>query len=213
MTDPVPEWRVPTLDAAPGIAGLGDAIWDGVPALPPLQLADGSGPARFATAVRIALVTGRLHVRFDSDDADIWGTYTRRDDPIYEQEAVEVFLAPGAQDPRDYYEFEISPFAVVLDARISNPTSERPELRTDVAWDCPGLGSWAFADPSRALWRAEIAIPLAELAGGAPPPLWRANFCRIERPRGSEAEFSCWSPTRTRPADFHKPARFGFLRL
>lgn len=213
MSESVPEWRVPVVEGSAGPAALDNAIWDGVPALPPLQLADGSGSPRFATVVRVALSRGRLHVRYDCDDADIWGTYTRRDDPIYEQEAVEVFLAPGPEDPRIYYEFEVSPLGVLLDALVLNPTFERSALRADLGWDCPGVGWWVSADPERARWRAEIAIPLAELADGIAPRLWRANFYRIERPRGTEAEFSCWSPTRTHPADFHKPARFGVLHV
>jgi hypothetical protein len=42
---------------------------------------------------------------------------------------------------------------------------------------------------------------------------WRANFYRIERPHDAEPEFSCWSPTMSDPADFHKPAYFGVLEI
>ena len=48
---------------------------------------------------------------------------------------------------------------------------------------------------------------------GELPDTWRANLYRIERPRDAAPEYSCWSPTLTDPADFHKPARFGVLRL
>jgi hypothetical protein len=43
------------------------------------------------------------------------------------------------------------------------------------------------------------------------PARWRLNIFRIDRPPGGEAEFSAWSPTFVLPADFHRPARFGFL--
>jgi hypothetical protein len=63
-------------------------------------------------------------------------------------------------------------------------------------------------------WWAEISIPWRGLVpSGEIPRIWRANFYRIERPRGGEAEFSAWSPTMARPADFHKPAYFGRLEL
>ncbi|HEY6323364.1 MAG TPA: hypothetical protein VJA16_17615 [Thermoanaerobaculia bacterium] len=60
----------------------------------------------------------------------------------------------------------------------------------------------------------EPALPAGSRpAAGQPPRRWRANFYRIERPRGSPPELSCWSPTLTEPADFHRPDRFGVLEL
>ena len=40
-----------------------------------------------------------LFVRFDCDDRDIWGISTQRDDPIYDEEVVEVFIGPGEATP------------------------------------------------------------------------------------------------------------------
>lgn len=203
-----PIWKVPRAPRS--------WSWEEIPALPPFLLADGSGPAVQPTQLRLCWDDAALHVRFDCVDRDAWSTYTRRDDPIYEEEAVEVFLAPGEADPIDYFEFEVSPAGVLFDARIHNPTGLRPDLRADVAWDCPRLRWQAGRDaerPERQDWWAVLEIPWAGLVAGAPPRVWRANFYRIERPRDSEPEFSGWSPTLTRPADFHKPARFGRLEL
>jgi hypothetical protein len=125
----------------------------------------------------------------------------------------------GLPRPRDggpaaYFEFEISPLGTLFDARIENPDSRRDTMRADISWDCPGL-RWAGGKRDQAEdWWAELAIPLPALVpAGELPRAWRANFYRIERPRGDEAEFSCWSPTLTSPADFHQPARFGRLEL
>ena len=49
-----------------------------------------------------------LYVGFYCVDADIWGTYAARDDPLYEEEVVEVFLCPSG-DLRHYFEIEVSP--------------------------------------------------------------------------------------------------------
>ena len=188
-----------------------------MPRLPPFTLADGSGPALQQTAVRLAWDEAALHVRFDCADRDAWGTFTGRDDPIYEEEAVEVFLAPGAADPARYFEFEVSPKGTLFDAVISNPDSDRATMRADPAWDCPGLRWEAGSGAATQDWWATLAIPWESLAPSIPeaplPEVWRANFYRIERPRDGEAEFSGWSPTLTAPADFHKPARFGRLSL
>jgi hypothetical protein len=185
-----------------------------VPPLPPFLLTDGSGPAVQQTAVRLAWDYGALHVRFECADRDAWGTFTRRDDPIYQEEAVEVFLAPGTADPARYFEFEVSPRGTLFDAIVWNPDSDRATMRVDPSWDCPGLRWEAGAGVASQDWWATLAIPWDSLASETPPPeIWRANFYRIERPQDGAAEFSAWSPTLTAPADFHKPARFGRLSL
>ena len=188
--------------------------WDQIPALSPFQLADGSGPAVQQTRGRLCWDELALHVRFDCEDRDAWGTCRQRDDPIYQEEAVEIFLAPGEEDPVRYFEFEVSPLGTLFDATIHNPTSLRADMTGDPSWDCPGLRWAAGPGTLRQDWWAWLAIPWEGISATEQPPrIWRANLYRIERPRGGEPEFSAWSPTLTRPADFHKPARFGLLEL
>lgn len=213
MSD-LPHWRVPHATGLDDPGSLpGSPAWNAIPSLPPFRLADGSGPAIQQTRVRVAWDDAALHVRFDCEDRDAWGTFERRDDPIYEEEAVEVFLAAGTADPIDYFELEVSPRGVLWDGAIHNPTSRREDRETDKSWNCPGIRWDAGKGRARQDWWATFAIPWRGILQGDPPRLWRANFYRIERPRDGEPEFSGWSPTFTRPADFHKPARFGFLEL
>ena len=220
----------------PGVAGF---PWERAAALGAFVLADGSGAASQATAVRIASGRRAFYVRFECADRDAWGTYRHRNDPIYREEAVEVFLAPGEAPPRHYWELEVSPLGVLFAARIEHPTGRRADMVADTSWECPGLEwragpagtgrdepsgecrmgtlpvRWPDVLPERPAsqdWWAELAIPWAAL-GGRTAGRWRANFYRIERPRGGEAELSCWSPTYTDPPDFHRPERFGVLEL
>jgi len=208
----LPRWRVPLVSSA--------WSWDAVPPLPPLVRAEDGTPAEQATTVRVAWDEAALYVRFDCADRHAWGTLTRRDDPLWQEEVVEVFLARGEADPVDYLEFEVSPKGVLFDAQIHNPTSLRADLHADPSWDCPGIRWEAGEGAERQDWWAVLSLPWSGLLAGnegPPPRVWRANFYRIERPGGSErpesAEYSAWSPTRVRPADFHQPARFGILEL
>jgi hypothetical protein len=233
---PLPRLKVPRVQhAAAGApflpgggegAGLAAFPWDRAAPAGPLILADGSAAAVQTTAVRVAWSEAALWVRFDCADRDAWGTYGRRNDPIYSEEAVEVFLAPGEADPHDYWELEVSPLGTLFAARVHNPTARRADLLADTSWPARGL-AWQAAAAGRAQdWWAALAIPWdaltvagAAATGGsrdgeaAPTRLWRANFYRIERPRNGAAELSCWSPTLTDPPDFHRPARFGRLEL
>jgi hypothetical protein len=211
---PLPRWRVSPAPRFDEPGRLDRVPWAEVPAFPLLFRADGGGPPEQATTVRVCRDASWLYVRFDCADRDAWGTFERRDDPIYQEEAVELFLAPGEADPTRYFEFEVSPGGVLFDARIHNPTSQRADLEADPAWNCPGI-VWQAGRQGHEHeedWWAALAIPWAALTPQV-PAVWRANFYRIERPRDGAPEYSCWSPTLTDPADFHKPTRFGALEL
>jgi hypothetical protein len=215
--------RLPRLDLARAPSGFGaaaplaDLPWDEVPpAIRLVRSQDGAPPAQ-ATLVRACWDEAALYVRWDCADRDAWGTLTRRDDPLYTEEVVELFLAPGETDPHTYVELEISPAGVLFDGRITNPSGRGQGIVADTAWDCPGL-AWASGSdrgevpqdwtaslavlhgvPVEQLvvrredaqdWWAAVALPWRGLlpAGAvAPPRLWRANFYRIERPRDGGA--------------------------
>jgi hypothetical protein len=202
-----PHWTLP--HAGPTLR------WDEIPGQHLVSALDG-GPAEQATTVRACWNEEGLHVRFECEDRHAWGTLTQRDDPLYQEEVVEVFLAPGSGDPVDYLEFEVSPSGVLWDGRVHNPTSRRIDMVSDAGWDCPGI-RWGAGrlGTARQDWWAELVLPWEGIVPGIlpPPRLWRANFYRIERPEGGAPEFTAWSPTRVSPADFHKPARFGVLEL
>ena len=138
----LPRHPVPRRPLSWDAADPGAWAWDEIPALPPFQLADGSGPAVQQTQGRLCWDELALHVRFDCEDRDAWGTFRQRNDPVYQEEAVEIFLAPGEEDPVRYFELEVSPLGTLFDATIHNPTSLRADMTGDPSWDCPGL-RWA----------------------------------------------------------------------
>lgn len=181
--------------------------------LSPFVRADGRAPARWPTRVELCWDEERFSVQFHCSDDDAWGTYTERDAPLWQQEVVELFLAAGESVPARYFEFEVSPAGVLFDALVGNPHGDRIGMTVDPGWNCPGIEWGAEPTRERADWRAHLAIPWRGLDLAAAPATLRANFYRIERPRAGEAEFSCWSPTLTSPADFHRPDRFGVLDL
>ena len=187
----------------------------------------GAAP-RFPTRVRAFWDDEALSVEFHCRDTRRWHTLTERDAPLWQEEVVELFLAPGLETPTRYAEFEVNPAGVLFDALIDNPDGVRATIHGDVGWDCPGLEAevhLAAPTSGRDDWTVRLRVPWAGLAPiwhrPVPAPVWRANFLRVERPAGphgagpsSDAdEFSAWSPTRRDPADFHVPRRFGVLVL
>jgi hypothetical protein len=222
---PLPTLEIPRLAHRVVIDGdLHKAPWTGIA---PAALVPSHGRALAAedpepqpTALRACHDGTRLYLAFSCADREIWGSYTGRNEPLYDEEVVEAFLAPG-DDPRRYYELESSPRGAWFEARVESPEGHRGSMRVDRDWVCGGWergvrveGRLAGAERDSA-WQVEWAIPFAAL--GAPPPepgaRWRANFYRIDRSRARTApsEFSAWSPTLADPPDFHVPDRFGVL--
>ena len=197
--------------------------WESLPVLPPFVLADGSGPAEQQTRTRVCYDSETLYVRFDCDDHDIWGTYTERDDPIYDEEVVEIFLDPACLLTA-YYELEVSPLNTRFDAFILNDaevagTDQRgPRFQGFIAWDPIGFKHGVYVkgelnahDGKAEFWECEMAIRFDELFLGKnfPPKsgdVWRGNLYRIDI-EGERIEESAFSPTGKE--DFHVPSHFG----
>jgi hypothetical protein len=193
----------------------GDAAWLAVPRVT-------WGPPRYRTTFRAVWDDLALWVRFDARDDRPWHTRTRRDDRLWEEEVVEIFIDPTGQG-RDYAEVEISPANVVCDLIVRTPW---PSLASDAAWTWTGLDSRVVAAPpgsgeSGMTWTAMARLPwegvgaLGPAAGGRVPPrvgdVWRVNLFRIKRPRGPaeperDAVYAAWSVPEG--PSFHVPASF-----
>jgi hypothetical protein len=200
-------------------------VWRAIAPEPLLDVTGRSADCQ-PTELRVYYTDSHLYVAFHAKDRDIWGTYSERDTPLYDEEVVEVFLSPTG-DVRHYYEFEVSPHNVVFDAKVYSPDLHRGTMRVDTSWDCPDLqtavrvhGTVHDSPPSTerrvpstiSAWSVEIAIPFAAFPEVLPPKpgdVWRANFYRIDR--AERPEFTAWSPTLEDPPNFHVPERFGHL--
>ncbi len=178
-----------------------------------LRRATDGADARLATSV-VAFHDDRcINFLFRGDDDHVVATHLQHDAPLYEEDVVEVFLAPRMLT--EYYEIEVNPLATTFDARIESPDGARATMRADRGWECAGLfaATRRTRQPAATWFETIIRIPFESLGcapSGAQP--WRANFFRIDRHPGGD-EFLAWQPTLRVPADFHLPSAFGVLRF
>ena len=206
---------VPATAPPEALLAARDDAWAHVPALI-------FGPAPWTTRVRLTGGRDALWLRFDVADERPWHTMTRRDDRLWEEEVVEVFLDPDGGGHHDA-ELEISPANIVCDLVVVRPW---PDLLSDPAWHVQGLQTRVvpFRDVAAGPdgWTATAAIPWAALrslpCAAALPPRpgdeWRFNVYRIKRPHGParpdhEVVYAAWSPTGG--PSFHVPEAFGVL--
>ncbi|MBU1857740.1 MAG: hypothetical protein KKC28_12235 [Verrucomicrobia bacterium] len=110
----------------------------------------------------------------------------KRDDPVYCDDSIEVFLMPGDF----YYQLVVNMDGTVYDAKGTGP-----EWNSSLK---------AVAAKKGKSWTVEIAIPLSDLGVKDPEgQTWRANFYRNNP---AKKESGAWSPTEK---SFHTTASFG----
>ncbi len=184
------------------------------------------GPPRYSTKFRAMWNESGLYIRFDATDSDPWHVYTQRDDPLWEEEVVEIFLDPS-RTGTNYAEVEINPGGAVCDVRM---LAGEPKKEIDLDWNLEGLTHRVHLNHGSSGqilgWTAIALLPWAGFETLQPvrevalPPRtgdrWRFNAFRIERPGGKDAPngnviFAAWSPPPGR--SFHVPAVFRDLEF
>jgi hypothetical protein len=179
-----------------------------------LRCATDAGTPRLSTSVAVWFDDAFLSVLFSLSDDHIHATLRDHDAPLYEQDVVEIFLAP--ETLTRYFELEVSPLGTVFDAAVESPDGVRSTMRVDRSWNCEGLMTAVRrVTESDGIMTVDTLVRLPFDSLGRPAPVrgetWRANFFRIDRHPDLGDEFSAWQPTLRHPPDFHVPAVFGIL--
>jgi hypothetical protein len=164
---------------------LDEASWAFAPRVQEMRLiTEPERRPKYPTEAAVLWDDANLYVAFACTDREPWSRMKSRDDRLWEEEVVEVFLDPDG-DGQNYPELEVSPNNVVVDLLIPRPRSGGG---TAIRWNIEGLQTSVARHAAG--WVAEIAIPWNALAQagvtGAPKPgdQWRAGLYRIKRPGG-----------------------------
>jgi len=171
---------------------------------------DGSA-SDLKTEAKILYDESYIYFAFRVVDQNIWATYTTRDQHLWTEEVVEVFIQASSSEP-SYIELEVNPLGTMLDIYlldIRKPIPYQSWNSKDLRWavDVKGTVDGRSGDSE---WTCEIALPLEDVvtAPNIPPKPgdeWRVNLYRVENK--PEQVGLAWSPTLKR--DFHVPDRFG----
>ena len=174
---------------------------------------DGAAP-RLVTTVAAYHDDEFLTILFSAADDHVVATHYGHDEPLYEEDVVEAFLAP--RHKAEYFEIEVNPVGTTFDARIDSPDGIRSTMIADHGWECEGLvAAVRKMISSRNLMTIDtvMRVPFASVGSAAPKDgdAWLANFFRVDRHPGEGDEYSAWRPTMKDPADFHVVEAFGRL--
>lgn len=170
------------------------------------------------TTARVVWDTRGLYVAFENVDSDIWTTLKQRDDRLWTEEAVEIFLDADG-DGRDYVELQVNPAGAIFDSYLPDYRANDNAWSSSIEAAVQVDGTLNRRDDVDRGWTVELFLPWPDVRGKegvvglrTPPALgdrWRINFFRLDAPKGRPQLAVGWSPPLV--GDFHKIDRFGEL--
>ena len=213
---PIPRYEVRRASSPVTIDGkLDEPAWGSAAAPVTLQfLWESQAGAKQNTYARLLWDAQALYVGFDAADADITAQFLNRDDPTYQDDAVEIFINPNPKQETVYYGFEMNARGVLYD--YLNYNSRTLFKR----WDATGIkiatslrGTMNVRTDTDNGWSLEASIPWAnfeELSRRAPAAgaIWKVNFNRWDGVQPNR-RMSIWSDPQNTTSWPHVPSRFG----
>jgi alpha-galactosidase len=122
---------------------------------------------------------------------------------LWDRDVCEIFVAPNADEPRRYYEFEIAPTGEWIDLAIHQLPDRR---ETDFEYNS-GMQSAAKIGTNKIV----TAIKIEWKAFGKTPQvneIWKGNLFRCVG-AGDARGYLSWQATKTETPNFHVPEAFG----
>lgn len=169
-------------------------------------------PVERRAEARLLWTDAALGVRFEYRQAEPFVVSAaprldRKTLGLWDRDVCEIFLAPDADAPGRYFEFEAAPTGEWLDLAVHLTARGR---ETD----------WHFRSGLRAAARVEgervlISMSIPWKALGRTPRAgerWRANLFRCVG-AGDTRGYVAWQPTHTPEPSFHVPEKFGWIRF
>ena len=192
---------------------LNERAWADAPLLRGFVNNHDGSPTKLSTEAKILYDHDFIYFAFRLDDTNVWSTMKKRDEHLWLEEVVEVFLQADPSIP-NYIELEVNPLGTMLDIYLINtrkPLHYESWNSEKLRWGVSVDGIVDGKENDRG-WSCEIALPFQDIAT-APhmPPLvgdkWRLNLFRVEKlPTSAEL---AWSPTLQN--DFHVLPKLGEL--
>lgn len=170
-------------------------------------------PCFYASYIKLCAVKGKgLFVRLFSEEPQPKAVYTKRDEPIYKDSCMELFIQPVSDDER-YVNFEINPNAAYL-SEIGTCRADRALLSSVSDMACKTNALQADSG-----WGVEIFIPDELIADCFKLPFSFALQKQLKLNAykcGDETQYPHYSSLFIVPTpkpDYHRPEFFGSVKI
>jgi len=209
---------------------LNEESWQKAASTGDFSIWDGKTKSPLATSAKMVWDSENLYIAFECEDPDLYSTLKNKDEALYTQDVVEVFVMEQSLGASDFVEYEVSILGTLFDCYLRVPYVGFLE------WSSPFKAATKFTgtlnDPKDkdTGYTVEMAIPFSDFSLRKPwnKADWKnltpkngdsitLNLYRIEYSTpeklgetGTKPEYITWSPLLTRPS-FHMPERFGIV--
>ncbi len=189
---------------------LDEAAWSKAPSLGPFVSSRDGAASSLQTEGKVLYDDRFVYFASRFVDENIWATMKNRDEHLWTEEVMEVFLRAD-QRTSSYIELEVNPLGTLLDiylVDVRKPIPYRSWNSDKIQW-AVNVDGTVDGEPGDRGWTCEIALPTEDVvpAVNTPPKpgdRWLFNMYRVEK-KPTPAGLA-WSPT---GGDFHRPNRFG----
>jgi hypothetical protein len=211
----LPVYAIPRMAAPVSFEKLTAGHFSKAPRALLCDAVDGSPPAQ-RTEARLMWDSRFLYGLFVCEENSPLAALTGHDQPLYNENVVEIFLDPLSTG-HVYYELEVNPLNASYDALILNDIQKSgPRGRRFQGF--PAWNPKSFAHSSRVengVWTVSLRIGFEDLclSPNIPPKAgdtWRGNLLRIDRDEKNQ-RCCAWSPPRV--LDFHNSKAFGIFQF
>jgi uncharacterized protein (DUF362 family) len=193
----------------PTIDGQVDAVWSTAPAVT-WQTDYAGAPSGISTSARFLWNEQALFVLFELSGAGLnvdqsFPVQSERN-KLYEEDCVELFLAPDAKRPDHYYEVELGPLGHFFDLEI-----DKANKSSRVEWSSQ-LEVKTSAVPERHTAVIEARLAASELTAALKPGA-RLPLALYRMEGKAPRRYLAWRPPRTAKPNFHVAEGFGVLAV
>lgn len=170
------------------------------------------GYSRPESYAKLVAVEGKgIYARLWSFEENIRCVYEKRDDPVYQDSCLEIFLMPVEGDKR-YINFEVNPNGVYL-SQTGETRSERKFIR-EITDALPVITPLSFEKDGRKAWGYEIFLSdefISSVYGtqySTTERVIKGNFYKCAD-SSITPHYGAYFPVSTAALGFHNPDRFG----
>ena len=177
---------------------LQDPLWEKCPAWP-MGACTSENQQKYATWAKVLFGPAHVYVGVyceEPDTAGLAAKIAKRDGPVWEDDAVEVFLRPDPQEAA--CQFVVNPLGTLYDAHDKNPAyNSTAEVK-------------AHVEKGKA-WTVTLKIPMREIgAYVGEDQMWTLNVYRTRQARGGDP-ILLYSWSIMSDADYHNAREFGVV--
>jgi Carbohydrate family 9 binding domain-like len=215
----LPNYSVNTVKEKFTIDGkLSEKAWQRAASIQLLFPWDVQTGAKQRTIVKLLRDQTYLYVAYECEDADLTAQFLNRDDPVYKDDCVEIFIKPSEKTD-SYIGLEMNARGVLFDYFYPFPGKNEHGFNLDgVLLKTTLHGTLNQSDDKDQGWSLELAIPwqsLSKLAERMPPIAGEEWRVQINRWDGTEPNrrLSMWCHSGMKRPSPHNPERFGLLKF